>query len=381
MDDHVSESEFKGRDLGLSSAAEDAHRLFESEFEGREEAGRFLNAASTNLNLNDFVPASELIYQEAEALTANRGEFTSRRALQVQYATEPKLVFPDTLRVYLNPRGVLGHEAGLDSAAASDSDEGDDSDEEARRPQGELHCFPHPTLNRQLKVWNYYVMDAASVLPVLCLDVQPGQVVADYCAAPGGKALALLLSRRPGRLLLNDESKSRFHRLKNVIAGYVPRQSELSGVVDFMESDGRQLIRPEQFDRVLLDVPCSNDRVSVTVNESSLFNHNRLKERLALPDKQTELLLAGLRSLKTNGQLVYSTCSLSPIQNDAVVESALRQMDAKSNMQFEVRQLKETLRPLRGLFRFHSFHYGEQVLPFLPSNGGPLYISKIVRIA
>lgn len=58
-------------------------------------------------------------------------------------------------------------------------------------------------------------------------------------------------------------------------------------------------------------------------NENSVFKGDRMKERLQLPELQAAILVQCLQLLKPGGSLVYSTCSLSPIQNDGVVNMAL----------------------------------------------------------
>ena len=68
---------------------------------------------------------------------------------------------------------------------------------------------------------------------------------------------------------------------------------------------------------------------------------------------------------------MYSTCSLSPIQNDGVVHMAMKQLTDEMNgmMKVSIVDMKEAFRPLRGLFRLHrDCRYGQQVMPFLPSN-------------
>lgn len=72
-----------------------------------------------------------------------------------------------------------------------------------------------------------------------------------------------------------------------------------------------------------MDVPCSTDRISVTQNSNNLFRPDRIRERLQLPELQADILVKCLQFLKPGGSLVYSTCSLSPIQNDGVVNMAL----------------------------------------------------------
>ena len=62
----------------------------------------------------------------------------------------------------------------------------------------------------------YYLMDAASILPVVALDVQAGDVVGDLCAAPGGKTLALMFAQKAAKVWAIDKSVPRMNRFKEV---------------------------------------------------------------------------------------------------------------------------------------------------------------------
>ena len=91
-------------------------------------------------------------------------------------------------------------------------------------PKGDVTEFP-PSKSYNNRCSGYYLMDAASVMPVLALDVQPDDDVLDMCAAPGGKAMLILQcldSDSGGSLLCNDSSLSRLNRLRNVLTTYYP---------------------------------------------------------------------------------------------------------------------------------------------------------------
>lgn len=78
---------------------------------------------------------------------------------------------------------------------------------------------------------------------------------------------------------------------------------------------------------------------------------------------------------------MYSTCSLSPIQNDGVVHMALQQLWETTPLEFAVVDLSSALGPLEGTFRFFGgSRYGCLALPHLPNNFGPLYVAKIERV-
>ncbi|XP_017680145.1 PREDICTED: 5-methylcytosine rRNA methyltransferase NSUN4 isoform X2 [Lepidothrix coronata] len=106
-------------------------------------------------------------------------------------------------------------------------------------PRGDItrFCPARPDI---LGLLGYYLMDAASVLPVLALDVQQDDLVLDLCAAPGGKTLALLqtgLCVSGGHLAANDVSISRTKRLHQILHKYVPR--EVREAVSVTSYDGR----------------------------------------------------------------------------------------------------------------------------------------------
>lgn len=75
-----------------------------------------------------------------------------------------------------------------------------------------------------------------------------------------------------------------------------------------------------------MDVPCTTDRHSLKENDNNIFKPSRVKERLKLPELQSELLAHALKIVNVGGIVVYSTCTLSPIQNDGVVNMALKSL-------------------------------------------------------
>ncbi|NXG21136.1 NSUN4 methyltransferase, partial [Grallaria varia] len=189
-------------------------------------------------------------------------------------------------------------------------------------PRGDITRF-HPARPDTLGLLGYYLMDAASLLPVLALDVHPDDLVLDLCAAPGGKTLALLqtgLCVSGGHLAANDISISRTKRLHQILHNYVPKEVRES--VSVTSYDGRDWKDEEggTFHKVLVDVPCTTDRHSAMEEDNNIFHKRRTKERQMLPMLQLQLLMAGILAAKPGGEVVYSTCSLSPLQNECVIE-------------------------------------------------------------
>ncbi|XP_038078207.1 5-methylcytosine rRNA methyltransferase NSUN4-like [Patiria miniata] len=249
---------------------------------------------------------------------------------------------------------------------------------------GSLERFPPSKMDSGGLFLQYYAMDAASVLPVIALDVRPRDLVLDLCAAPGGKALAIMQTMLADGLVANEPEAPRRRRLQNVLRQYVgfDRQSS-SEVLRITTEDGRRWgeMEPDTYDKVLVDVPCTTDRLSVTNNDNSIFAVSRTNERWELPKLQSELLCAGLKAVKPGGDVVYSTCSLSQQQNDAVVESALYHCQSETNMEVAVVDLSPLTQCLGHVFKFWDrAKHGQLVLPNVNKNFGPMYFCKLHRV-
>ena len=159
----------------------------------------------------------------------------------------------------------------------------------------------------------FYAQDPASTLVTRYACVPTGATVADLCAAPGGKSLEL--SRSEGLVLASDASLARLQRVRANIARMDARN------VHAYVADARfPAIRP--VDAVLLDVPCTGT--------GTFRRHPDARWRLSVPDLavmaalQRSILAAAAAVVAPGGLLIYSTCSLEPEENDAQVESFLR---------------------------------------------------------
>ncbi|XP_064551436.1 5-methylcytosine rRNA methyltransferase NSUN4 [Drosophila montana] len=233
-------------------------------------------------------------------------------------------------------------------------------------------------------VLSHFLMDGASVLPPLFLQVQPGERVLDACAAPGGKSLLMLQTLHLDQLVCNDVQESRLNKLRRVMQEYLfdYKQRWAGKRLIFSQSDARNLDEYGSYDKILVDVPCTTDRHVLMHQDNNIFKPTRIKERLRIPELQAGILANCLRLLKPGGSLVYSTCSLSPVQNDGVVHMALQKVFTEHGITARIRDLSQHTALFSDIYRFEQpkgLKYGQMVLPYLPANFGPMYFSKITR--
>nr|KAF6379604.1 NOP2/Sun RNA methyltransferase 3 [Myotis myotis] len=192
-----------------------------------------------------------------------------------------------------------------------------------------LKCYlsriPHRIPSERHQIGNlkkYYLLNAASLLPVLALELRDGEKVLDLCAAPGGKSIALLQCACPGYLHCNEYDSLRLRWLRQTLESFIPEP--LENVIKVSELDGREMgdAQPEKFDKVLVDAPCSNDR-SWLFSSDSQKAACRISQRRKLPILQIELLRSAIKALRPGGLLVYSTCTLSKAENQDVISEIL----------------------------------------------------------
>ena len=165
----------------------------------------------------------------------------------------------------------------------------------------------------------FYVQDVTAMSVARLLDPQPGQRVLDLCAAPGGKATHCAeLMDDTGRVVACDLDEKRLE----LLAANVARLGLTC--IEPARCDARHvpgLLPTASFDRVLLDVPCSNTGVLRRRAEARWrISQNDLA---ALSARQGELLDAAAPMLKPGAVLVYSTCSIEPEENGRAVRAFL----------------------------------------------------------
>ncbi|MGM5482549.1 MAG: NOL1/NOP2/sun family putative RNA methylase [Nanobdellota archaeon] len=160
-----------------------------------------------------------------------------------------------------------------------------------------------------------FIQEASSMIPPRVLKPKPGEFILDMCASPGSKTTQIAQYMKNEGLLLSNDYKSQ----RNKALGLnVQRMGVLNALMTL--KDGKYF-RDFQFDRILVDAPCSG---TGTIRKSpktlKIWNPNMVK-RLAITQK--DLIENAFNNLKPGGTLVYSTCSLEPEEDEGVISHLL----------------------------------------------------------
>lgn len=171
-----------------------------------------------------------------------------------------------------------------------------------------------------------YFMDPASVMLAQSLPLENAERVLDMCAAPGGKSLVLfsrLTEVAPqAEFIANEISGPRRDSLTKVIQNYIPMEQRKRIWVKGQDGVRYGMSQPESFDAILLDAPCSGEgHLLENKKELEAWSPQRTK---GLAIKQYSLLSSAWNAVKTGGYVLYSTCSLSPYENDGVIEKLIK---------------------------------------------------------
>lgn len=232
----------------------------------------------------------------------------------------------------------------------------------------------------ETSVGNISRQEVVSMIPPLLIDYKPGMTVLDMCAAPGSKAAQLLEmvhqgeearvrkvlrahakedgldlgaetqdeaeadleadpsddGRATGLLIANDADYKRCHMLVHQLK----RLSSPNLIVSNHDATQFPSIRLPQrnknespylkFDRVLADVPCSGD--GTFRKNINLWKDWNPGNALGLYTTQVRILVRALQLLKVGGRVVYSTCSMNPVENEAIVVSAIERCGGPENV-------------------------------------------------
>lgn len=200
----------------------------------------------------------------------------------------------------------------------------------------------------------YYVQEIASMLPTLALNPKPGELILDLCASPGSKTTQISAKmENKGTIIANEVNIGRI----KILASNTERCGASNVIIT--KKEGTILCKRLKgagffFDKILIDAPCSGEgTLRGTPKTAVMWNPNTIKK---LSKIQKHLLEAALEILKPKGEIVYSTCTHAPEENEEVVSHILNNFE---NIKIESIKLPVICRP--GLLQWNGKIYSNEV--------------------
>src|SRR3989344_7145699 len=174
----------------------------------------------------------------------------------------------------------------------------------------------------------YYVQEISSMLPMLTLAPQPGEIFLDLAAAPGSKTTqAAAMMNNQGTIIANDVNLGRI----SILSANLQKVGATNTIIT--RHDGVILCNKlknlgMKFDKILVDAPCSGEG-NLRSNPKTFLMWN-IKAVKKLGRIQKKLVSSALEILKSGGEMIYSTCTHSPEENEEVIQYLLDNYDIET---------------------------------------------------
>jgi len=201
----------------------------------------------------------------------------------------------------------------------------------------------------------YYVQELASMLPVMALQPQENEIVLDLCAAPGSKTTQMAAKmNNTGTIIANEVSMGRIKILANNtercgVTNTIITKKEGAALCEKFKRDGIT------FDKILLDAPCSGEgTLRSTPKTYKMWNINTVRK---LSSVQKNLFASAFEILNVDGEMIYSTCTHAPEENERIVNFALEKFGDR--IKIEIIKLPVSTRP--GITKWEEEKYSEDV--------------------
>ena len=213
-----------------------------------------------------------------------------------------------------------------------------------------------------------YYLDEGSLLSARQLPLAGARQILDMCAAPGGKSLILASRMSPdAHLICNDRSRNRRFRLHTVLDTHLPPDIRQRVTITSHDATRWGLYEQNTYDAVLLDAPCSSER-HVLQDAAALAQWTPARTK-HLAVQQFAMLASALEAVTIGGYILYSTCSISPLENEEVIG----RLEKKRSGRYEeipcVVPFAEACR------------HGYIIMPDTAEGRGPLYFCLLRRTA
>ena len=202
----------------------------------------------------------------------------------------------------------------------------------------------------------YYIQEISSMLPVVILNPKENESILDLCSAPGSKTTQIASKmQNTGTIIANDFKLGRI----KILASNLERCGVMNTIIT--KSDGAKLcnsLKKENFhiDKILIDAPCSGEgTVRGTPKTLQMWN---VKKIFSLSRLQKNLLEKAVELLKPKGEIVYSTCTHAPEENEEVIDFILKKFD---NIKIQKLSLPKEIKFREGIKKWQEKEYIEDV--------------------
>ncbi|MEJ2616684.1 MAG: RsmB/NOP family class I SAM-dependent RNA methyltransferase [Ignavibacteriaceae bacterium] len=167
-------------------------------------------------------------------------------------------------------------------------------------------------------IGDYYIQSLSSMLPPLSLNADENDTVLDLCSAPGSKTTQIgEMMNNDGTLIANEIA---LDRVKMLVFN-IDRMNLINAGVIHSKGELLNKIYQDHFDKILVDAPCSGLGIIQKKNEvSNWWSTQRIS---VLGDLQLRLLIAAIKMVKVDGEIVYSTCTLTVEENELIINKVL----------------------------------------------------------
>lgn len=205
----------------------------------------------------------------------------------------------------------------------------------------------------------YYLQNVASMLPSIMLNPQKDDLVIDMCSAPGSKSTHLAqLMKNKNNLILIEKNISRIPALEINLH----RMGITNSIILNMDAIDLPNLKLRA-DKILLDAPCTGE--GLIRQDSSRKRSKTLHDIEKLAKIQKKLLISGLKSLKTGGLLLYSTCSIGPEENEFVVNNVLSSLPNFEVIELPYQYGVNGLTEVYGKLLREDLKYSNRIYPHL----------------
>ncbi len=225
----------------------------------------------------------------------------------------------------------------------------------------------------------FYVQEISSMLPMLILQPQPGETILDLCASPGSKTTqAAAMMENSGLIVANELSMGRL----GILASNLERCGVSNTIITKKEGSAlcNQIIRKTKlkFDKILVDAPCSGEgTLRKSPKTFEMWNVNMIKK---IAKVQRQLAASAMKLLSVGGEMIYSTCTLAPEEDEMIVDFLIRNFDV------EIQEIKLPLKFREGVCSWEGRELDPQIkncLRFYPqdNNTDGFFVAKIKKLS